>query len=108
VEWVTEPFDRWALLQIGDVVYLLTEVEYEESDGTPRLLIGLRKTDGTEYQLSPTPDGRWSCDCPDACFRPWRENCCKHCVSVPTAYERLDRQRRLSDWLDDDGPDAAA
>src|SRR5262245_11834089 len=118
VEWVAEPVHNWGLLEINGTVYRLAEVHYFESDSTPRMLVRLLRAGAPmEYQLSPDCDGTLHCDCPHACYRDAARTC-KHAVGVTLAYEMLNRERRLSDWLDDataelegilrdDGPAAA-
>ena len=66
--WLAKPVCGWGLLVIGKTIYSVHEVDYEESDGTPRMAVRLRKADGTEYQITPTPDGP-VCDCPDQTYR---------------------------------------
>jgi hypothetical protein len=103
VQWACEPFDGWGLLQINDTLYRVQEVPYSESDGTPRMLVRLLRAGAEmEYQVSPDSDGSPCCDCPHACYRDAARTC-KHAVGVGIAYQQLDRQRRLSDFLDDGG-----
>jgi hypothetical protein len=106
--WTLPPVQGWGLITIRGVLYRLREIQYDESDGTPRMLVKLRKQDGTEYQLTPDQEHRLLCDCPWGSYKPVEEGCksCKHREAVLAAYADLDRQARLAEFLDSD-PEAA-
>ena len=103
--WLWTPHHGWGVLQLGDTVYAVREVEYEEADGTPRLLVKLRKVDGTEYQLTPDQMHGFLCDCPWGSYKPVEEGfkSCKHRAGVLAAYEQLREEQRLADFVA--GPD---
>jgi hypothetical protein len=100
--WLARPVCGWGLLVIRGTCYSVHEVEYTEEDGTPRMYVRLRKADGTEYQVVPTPEsGRLDCDCGDQTFRGDRDpdHRCKHIRVLTDAYAAIERDRRLSDFV---------
>jgi hypothetical protein len=104
--WVLPPVQGWGLLQVRGTIYRLREVHYDESDGTPRMLVRLLRAGAEqEYQLARNTDGHLACDCADAIYRQ-HETTCKHVTAVTAAYAELDRQSRLAEFLDSD-PEAA-
>jgi hypothetical protein len=97
--WVLPPVQGWGLLTIRDTLYRVQEVPYEESDGTPRMIVKLARAGAEcEYQLSPNADGDLCCDCPDAIYRD-HARCCKHVLAVTAAYDWLANSDRLDAFL---------
>lgn len=98
-KWLLPPTAGQGLLQIGQSVYLVTECHFTEDDGRTTFCVRLRRQ-GAEmtYQLCQDRDNLVVCDCPDSVYRGRQ---CKHATAIVDAYASLDRERRLSDFLDD-------
>lgn len=98
--WVSEPIlpcvilrhGAAGLLLIHGTPYLCTPLgEYDQERGA--LVRGWRLTqsDGTVYDLDAAS---WSCDCPDATYRPEREGGCKHASNLRAALAGRGRELR--------------
>jgi len=93
--WLVQIDPATHIIAIGVMAYSVREVYYEESDGTLRMIVRLRKPEPakTEYRLTPNADGDFCCDCPDAIYRE-RPTKCKHAVAIRRLYEALNRGDR--------------
>jgi hypothetical protein len=73
------------VLQINDTAYEVLPLYDGEA------LVGYRlvKADGTMYDVGTAGPHGWTCDCPDATFRPDRPGGCKHAVALRAALQRI-------------------
>jgi hypothetical protein len=96
-KWLVRPVRRQGLLQIGQTLYLVTDVELDHENGMCGRIWQLKKADGSEYQITLDRSGELACDCPDATYR---QRQCKHVPAVVEAYSELDRAADLERFLE--------
>ena len=85
--WQTLPNARHegGVLQINGTAYEVLPLY----DGEALVGYRLLKADGTMYDVGTTGPHGWTCDCPDATFRPDRPGGCKHQSALRAALKRI-------------------